>query len=126
MNKREIGTRYEEEACAYLEKNGVLIKERNFRCRQGEIDIVGTQEGYLVFFEVKYRATDKGGLPEEAVNYAKQKKICRTGDYYRMLHGYSDDRPVRYDVIGISGRDSMEIRWYKNAFPHIYRENRRK
>lgn len=120
MNKREIGTKYEELACVYLEKNGVLIKEKNFRCRQGEIDIVGKQGGYLVFFEVKYRKTDRSGLPEEAVTYNKQKRICRTADFYRMLHGYSDDRPVRYDVIGINGTDRPKIRWYRNAFPHIY------
>ena len=57
MNKRTVGKEYEERACRYLEDRGFRTAERNFRCRQGEIDIIGYHEGYLVFVEVKYRAT---------------------------------------------------------------------
>ncbi len=53
MNKREIGAAYEEAAAVFLEKKGVRILERNFRCRQGEIDLIGRDGEYLVFFEVK-------------------------------------------------------------------------
>lgn len=121
MNKKELGTRYEEIACQYLSGKGFRITERNFRSRNGEIDIIGYHEGFLVFAEVKYRATDKSGMPEEAVIPAKQKRICRTADYYRFIHRYSDDMPVRYDVIGISGTEgNISVRWYRNAFSHIY------
>ena len=50
MNKREIGAAYEEAAAVFLEKKGVRILERNFRCRQGEIDLIGRDGEYLVFF----------------------------------------------------------------------------
>ena len=116
MNKRIIGDEQEERACRYLVKQGVRIRERNFRCRQGEIDIIGYEKEYLVFFEVKYRKDDSRGSAAEAVGSGKRRKICRVSDYYRMLHGCPSDTPVRFDVIAIDG-DRME--WIRNAFNYI-------
>lgn len=129
MDKRAVGERFEEMACAYMVEQGFRILERNFRCRQGEIDVIGEDGEYLVFAEVKYRASGVSGSPAEAVTAAKQKKICRTADYYRYCHGIGEDRAVRYDVIAIDGakgngagkqKDGLRIIWYKNAFFHIY------
>lgn len=113
MNTRAIGADKEETACAYLTQNGIKIKERNFRCRQGEIDLIGYDGQYLVFFEIKYRKSLSKGSAAEAVNVKKQYKICRISDYYRMMHHYPDDTPIRFDVVAIDGE---EIKWYKNAF----------
>ena len=55
MNNRKVGTEKEEKAIEFLEKSGMHILEKNFRCRQGEIDIIGIHKGYLTFVEVKYR-----------------------------------------------------------------------
>ncbi len=121
MNNRGVGTQYEMLASMYLEEHGFKVMEKNFRSRDGEIDIVGRDGEFLVFVEVKYRATERKGMPEEAVGAAKQSRICRTADYYRFVHRYSEDEPVRYDVIGISGGEEVRIRWYKDAFPHVYR-----
>ena len=65
-NKRETGTRKEELAADFLTRRGVKILERNFRCRQGEIDLIGMDGQYLVFVEVKYRKTARNGMPAEA------------------------------------------------------------
>ena len=118
MNKREKGAQKEEQVCAYLLSKGVKIKERNFRCRQGEIDIIGYDGEYLVFFEVKYRSGRSQGSAAEAVGPAKQGKICRVADYYRMIHRLSDDTPVRFDVVAIDGG---ALQWIKNAFYYIAR-----
>ncbi len=115
MNKREIGAQKEEEARKYLEQNGVCIKECNFRCRQGEIDLIGYDGAYLVFFEVKYRAGQGLGSAVEAVGITKQKKICKVSDYYRMLHECPGDTPIRFDVIAVDGD---RIEWLQNAFPY--------
>lgn len=112
-NKREIGTRKEELAAQYLGSQGVRILERNFRCRQGEIDLIGKEEDYLVFFEVKYRKTAKKGLPEEAVDARKQQKIRYTAQYYLYQHRYSEETSCRFDVISILGDT---ITWMKDAF----------
>ncbi|HBA68937.1 MAG TPA: YraN family protein [Lachnospiraceae bacterium] len=122
MNKRTIGKEYEEKACRYLEERGVAILERNFRCRQGEIDIIGIHGEYLVFAEVKYRATAYSGNAAEAVTAAKQRRICRTADYYRYRHRIGDERAVRYDVIAIQGAgEKIAINWYRNAFFHVWK-----
>ncbi len=113
MNKRQIGKTYEEQAAEYLGKYGFVCVEKNFRCRQGEIDLVGVHEGCLVFVEVKYRKNKRSGLPEEAVGESKQTKICLVSDYYRILHKETAQMQVRYDVVAVYGN---EISWYKNAF----------
>ena len=113
MNKRETGAVYEERAAAYLIQHGFQILEKNFYCRQGEIDLVGIHGEYLVFVEVKYRKSKGKGLPEEAVTAAKQKKICRASDFYRSRNRHFFRYQVRYDVVAILGE---EISWYQNAF----------
>lgn len=117
MNTRKTGTVYEQIAIEYLQRQGVVILEHNYRNRRGEIDIVGRDGEYTVFFEMKYRKDDAMGYPVEAVNRGKQRTICRVADYYRMMHHMGDFAPVRYDVVAICGE---EITWYQNAFEHIY------
>lgn len=116
LNRRKIGAEQEVRACQYLAKQGVGIRERNFRCRQGEIDIIGYDKDYLVFFEVKYRSGSSRGSAAEAVGFQKQRKICRVSDYYRMIHGYPLDTPIRFDVIAMDGG---RIEWIRNAFSYI-------
>ena len=117
MNTRKKGAEYEQTAIEYLQRQGVEILEHNYRNRRGEIDIIGRDGEYTVFVEVKYRRDASVGDPAEAVNYRKQRTICRVADYYRMVHHLGDFTPVRYDVVAICGED---ITWYQNAFEHIY------
>lgn len=117
LNNRKTGGEAEERAALYLTEKGMRIVERNFRNRQGEIDIIGYYGGYLVFVEVKYRRNHTKGSPEAAVGAAKQRQICKVADYYRYLHHMGPFTPVRYDVLAIDGE---EIHWYENAFTHIY------
>ena len=72
FNRRAIGTEYETLACEYLIRHGYQILCRNFRCRQGEIDIIARDRDYLVFIEVKYRRDEHEGDPAEAVDARKQ------------------------------------------------------
>lgn len=116
-NKRSIGAIMEERAVGYLAEQGMQILERNYRCRQGEIDLIGWERGYLVFVEVKYRSGRRAGVPEAAVDWRKVRKICRTADYYRSMHEVWDCVPQRYDVVALEGE---EIRWYRNAFSHTW------
>ena len=115
MNNRKKGTEKEEAAEEFLKKSGMRILERNFRCRQGEIDIIGLHKGYLTFVEVKYRRNERLGLPEEAVHREKQRKICNVARVYLFLHRYKAEQPVRFDVVAICGD---KIKWYQNAFPY--------
>ncbi len=120
MNKREVGNTKELLACKYLSQQGVKILERNFRCRTGEIDIIAKDDKYLCFIEVKYRSDDFFGEPQEAVNFRKQKHICKVSDFYLYSKYKSFDLPVRYDVVAISQKDNIfTFKWIKNAFYHI-------
>ncbi|HOO27099.1 MAG TPA: YraN family protein [Lachnospiraceae bacterium] len=116
INNRRIGTDHETLAAAYLEKQGVTIIERNFRCRQGEADIIGYDEHCYLFIEVKYRRNNEKGSPAEAVNYRKQLKICKVADFYRISRKISAAAQIRFDVIAIQ---NDTIIWHKNAFYYI-------
>ena len=115
MNRRKTGAAYEEKAAAHLSGLGYEILERNYRCRQGEIDLIAKDGGTLVFLEVKYRRTASCGEPAEAVHAAKQRAICRVADYYRMRHQIPENQPCRFDVVAVLGE---EIFLYRNAFPY--------
>ncbi len=117
LNRRRIGAGREEMAAAYLRARGLQILERNFRCRTGEIDIIAMDEGTYVFTEVKYRRSAEMGLPQEAVGYAKQRKICRVSDFYRMKKQLPESTPLRYDVVAVCGEN---IEWIQNAFPYRF------
>ncbi len=110
MNKRAVGTIYETRACAYLEKKGYRIVERNYRNRFGEIDIIATDASasMWIFCEVKYRSGDGYGAPMEAVDTRKQRRICRTALYFYTYHGYADEKACRFDVIAIYGDERIE------------------
>ena len=114
-NKRQIGTQKEQLAGAYLEKNGYEIIEYNFRCRQGEIDIIAKDGDYLVFCEVKYRSGTTCGTPFEAVDYKKQKNISRCALFY-VSKRHWQYLPCRFDVISVTDE---EIKILKNAFEYI-------
>ncbi len=115
MNKRAVGTCYEEKAAQYLKTHGVQILERNFRCRMGEVDLIGKQGAYLVFIEVKYRFNKRNGYAAEAVDYKKQQVISRVAGFYLLTHFKGQEIPCRFDVIAF---DWEEIRWYQNAFEY--------
>jgi len=113
MNK---GTYYEELACQFLEKHGLVLLERNYRTRSGEIDLIMRQGATLVFVEVKYRSTSTYGNPLETVTRAKQKRIKRTALFYLAQTNCCYDA-VRFDVLGIIQMgQSMKYLWVKGAF----------
>ena len=116
LNKRELGESYEQIAALYLERNGVRIVKKNFRCRQGEVDLIGWHGDYLVFFEVKYRKNTDAGAPAEAVDFRKQRKICRTAAFFLYQKRIGESIPVRFDVVAICGE---RVNWYQNAFDYI-------
>lgn len=116
VNKRQIGADKEAFVCEWLERHGYRIVERNFRCRNGEIDIVAREGGYLVFIEVKYRSHGTNGLPEEAVDARKQRVISRVALYYLCRYGYGESTPVRFDVVAVSGDTNDSVTLYQNAF----------
>ena len=99
---KALGNDGENLACKYLENNEYDIMERNFKCTQGEIDIVAydRQNKEIVFIEVKTRTNFNYGFPSEAVNKLKQRHILESVKYYLYCKGLEDSF-VRFDVIEI-------------------------
>ena len=100
--RQEIGKWGENLACQYLEKSNYKIMERNFLCRQGEIDIIAKDmsQKELVFVEVKTRSNFKYGNPAEAVNKDKQKHLTQAIQYY-LYKNHIRNIPIRIDVVEV-------------------------
>lgn len=112
-----LGRRGEDLAVAWLERAGYVILERNWRRRCGELDIIAEREGLVVGVEVKTRASDAMGTPEEAVTLAKQRKLLLTMQTYLMEAG-EEQRPFQLDVIAVrlaSSGAHLETRHYPAA-----------
>ncbi len=117
-NTRKIGGSEEDRASAFLEGRGCTIIKRNFRCSAGEIDVIYSDGGTVCFGEVKFRENLKNGLPEEAVDKRKQRKICRASDHFRMMNALDESLSYRFDVLSLT---PGSIKWLKNAFEYIRR-----
>lgn len=112
-SKRKLGLQKETLAAEYLTAQGVKVLEKNFYFRSGEIDLIVKDGQYLCFIEVKYRTSNQCGLPEDAVTWAKQKKIIFGAKRYLYQQRLSLDTPCRFDVISIYQEN---ITWIRNAF----------
>jgi len=117
--KNTLGQQGEEAAIKFLKKRGYRILERNFRCPLGEIDIVSRHNNTLVFVEVKTRSSQAYGLPEEAIDYRKQRKLKQLAYYYIKYKGLGFEIKCRFDVVSVlkgSTNDGFKIRIIQNAF----------
>lgn len=103
--KHEIGKLGEDISCKYLQSLGYKILERNFLCKQGEIDIICIDKKELVFIEVKTRTNRNYGQPVDAVNTPKQKHIYNAVKYYVYARNLEDEY-IRIDVIEVYIKDN--------------------
>jgi putative endonuclease len=103
-SKRQIGVRGEDLACAELERQGMQVLERNWRCRLGEIDIVAAAVGgaglTLVFCEVKCRSGLGFGHPLEAITFAKMRTLRQLAALWMREH-HVRATTIRLDAIGV-------------------------
>ena len=100
MDRKELGALGEKRAVDYLSKKGYRIRERNFRCRAGEIDIVAQDKDCLVFVEVRTRRGSDFGTPEESVDAAKREKLASVALTYLQTHRKLPSL-WRFDVVAI-------------------------
>jgi putative endonuclease len=103
---RSVGVRGEALAARWYEHKGYEVLARNWRCRDGEIDLVARSGSCVVFCEVKTRSTDGFGTGSESVTLAKQRRIRRLAASWLSELAPPSDRPwfdVRFDVVSITG-----------------------
>jgi putative endonuclease len=103
-SKKQIGIRGEDLACAELERQGMQVLERNWRCGLGEIDIIAAEAGppglTLVFCEVKCRSGLGFGHPLEAITYAKMRTLRQLAALWMREHRRKASS-IRLDAIGV-------------------------
>lgn len=114
--KKQIGDRAERLALRYLKRQGVRIQERNVYNRGGEIDLIGRDQGTLVFFEVRYRGETSLGNAAESIDPGKQRRLLRAVEFY-LHRNQLWQADVRIDVIAIEpdGHNQFRIDWIRNA-----------
>lgn len=100
--RRVLGRRGEEVAAAHLERMGLVVLARNWRCREGELDIVATDGLDTVHFcEVKTRSGEGFGVPAEAVTAGKRRKIRRLASLWLAEHRVTGWRVTQFDVLAV-------------------------
>jgi putative endonuclease len=99
--KDALGRDGEQAAAEYLERSGLRILTRNWRCSEGEIDIVAAERRVLVVCEVKTRSGTRYGTPLESISRAKQRRLRRLAIRWLAANGVLFDE-VRVDAVGVT------------------------
>ncbi len=111
----ELGREGEQLAVNYLLKKGYQILERNWRFQKAEVDIIALKEETLAVVEVKTRSSNEFGNPQDFVNQKKIRLLREAINEFVIQRNL--DVEVRFDIIAITMRDSMEdIEHLKDAF----------
>lgn len=100
-------------ACVYLQSQNVVILDRNYRCRRGEIDVVAREAETLIFLEVRFRKSNRYGGAAASITKRKQLRTILAAQRYLQQKGLTN-MPCRFDVVAIDGNNS--VNWIKHAY----------
>jgi putative endonuclease len=118
MPTQLTGRLAERQARNYLEQQGLIWVDSNYRCPQGEVDIIMRDRNTLVFVEVRYRAAPDYGSPVETVITQKQRRLIKAAWHYLLENNFVEKINCRFDIVGLS--PDQEICWLQNAFEVKY------
>lgn len=111
---KQLGNFYEALAADFLTQQGFLVLERNYFCKQSEIDLIVQNSDVLVFVEVKYRQNPAHGHPAAYVTPKKQAALYRCAQFYLLEKAVNPNQAMRFDVVAFDG--SEQPIWLQNAF----------
>ncbi|OCL19845.1 YraN family protein [Gilliamella sp. wkB171] len=113
-NNKQIGKHYENIACQYLLKQGLLLIAKNSQYPLGEIDLIMQDKQCLVFVEVRYRKNANFGDAAMTVTLSKQTKIKQAAQLWMLSENLNiEDTEFRFDIFAITGKNQ---KWIINAF----------
>lgn len=120
MTSSDTGRKAEALAERWLTERGLRTLSRNYRCRQGELDLVMADDGedLVVIVEVRYRRNATFGTPEQTVTAGKQRRIVSAARRFLAQHPQAGRAAgVRFDVLALQGSlESPAVRWLRGAF----------
>jgi putative endonuclease len=106
--RRVLGARGEDAVVAWYQDRGYRIVDRNWRCRDGELDVVARRDDVVVFCEVKTRSSSAFGAPVEAVTWRKQQRLRHLARLWLMARDAAPLEGMRFDVASVlAGRIEM-------------------
>jgi putative endonuclease len=112
-----FGKDCEDTACRYLQSQGLILLERNYKQRIGEIDLIMQDKEQLVFVEVRGKHRLEHGDALESIDPPKVNKIIRTAILYLQTNECLYTKDSRFDIVLIHPIDGkMQLEWLKNAF----------
>ncbi len=106
------GRKAEDAALGFLQRQGLKLLERNYRCRFGEIDLVMRDGGATVFVEVRMRASGAFGGAIESITAAKRARLLAAARHYLSAHARLAQ--CRFDAVLLNGDGRLD--WLKDAF----------
>ncbi len=107
--RRALGAKGEDLAAAWYERQGYEIVARNWRCKDGELDLIVRANRTYVFCEVKTRTSTAFGTPAEAVGREKQMRIRRLAARWLDEGSCGPARDIRFDVASVLGPRNVEV-----------------
>ncbi len=114
------GKNIESQVWTYLQQQGFQLLHRNFRCRLGEIDLIGLHQNQLLFIEVRFRRNAVYGGAAASVDFRKQRKLLKTAQFFFLRYPKLANYACRFDVVAVTLKNSanakLEIDWIQNAF----------
>ena len=115
--KQQQGHSAEDAALAFLQARGLRLIERNARYAVGELDLILSHDGTLVFAEVRQRRSDLFGGAAQSIDRRKMKKCALAAQCWLKQHREFSDAPCRFDAVLLTGReDDWRIEWLQSAF----------
>lgn len=111
---QDSGKEGEDYAVAYLVKNGYEILRRNVKIGFSELDIIAKQDNILVFVEVRLRANNWHGNPEDTMSKAKINAVKRGAEKYLDANSWGGD--IRFDFISILMKPEFELLHFEDAY----------
>jgi putative endonuclease len=122
MEKKLVGKKGEDEACAYLRSIGHTILERNWRWSHLELDIVSLDPAGIHIVEVKSRTLPSPAPPEINVDARKQARLVRAaGAWLSSGNPLASGREVQFDIVTVEFEDGVpSVRYFPQAFIPMY------
>lgn len=109
---RARGSEAEQLACRHLEAAGLVLRERNYQCRFGEIDLIMQDAETLVFIEVRQRSASRFGGGAVSIGQRKRRRLLLAASHY--LQRQPRLPPCRFDVVALDGDNRID--WITSAF----------